>query len=72
MGGPYAIADMLDRQNNLILELLSKHEQLSSSIQEVRSELRETTKTVGKLMENKATSSKEEVEKKGIIHLRSQ
>ena len=35
--GSYHLADMLDRQNNLILELLSKHEQLSMSLQEVRS-----------------------------------
>ena len=41
-GGSHRLADMLDRQNNLILELLSKHEQLSMSLQEVWSELRET------------------------------
>lgn len=65
-GGPTAVgshrlADMLDRQNNLILELLSKHEQLSTSLQEVRSETKET---VGRMVqENKATSNKDEVEK---------
>lgn len=53
---------MLDRQNNLILELLSKHEQLSASLQEVQSELRETKETVGRMVqENKATSNKDEV-----------
>ena len=30
--GSYRLADMLDRQNNLILELLSQHEQLSLSL----------------------------------------
>ena len=48
-GGSHCLADMLDRQNNLILELLSKHEQLSMSLQEVRSELRETKETVGRI-----------------------
>ena len=63
--GSYCLADMLDRQNNLILELLSKHEQLSTSLQEVRSELRETKETVGKMVqENKATSSKDDVREK--------
>lgn len=63
-GGSHRLADMLDRQNNLILELLSKHEQLSMSLQEVRSELRETKETVGRMVqENKATSNKDEVEK---------
>ena len=63
--GSYRLADMLDRQNNLILELLSKHEQLSTSLQEVRSELRETKETVGKMVqENKATSSKDDVREK--------
>ena len=65
--GSYRLADMLvlDRQNNLILELLSKHEQLSTSLQEVQSELRETKETVGKMVqENKATSSKDDVREK--------
>ena len=63
--GSYRLADMLDRQNNLILELLSKHEQLSISLQEVWSELRETKETVGKMVqENKATSSKDDVREK--------
>ena len=39
---------MLDCQTNLILEQLSKQEQLSTSLQAVRSELRETKETVGK------------------------
>ena len=56
---------MLDCQNNLILEQLSKQEQLSTSLQEVRSELRETKETVGKVVqENKATSSKDDAREK--------
>ena len=60
----HRLADMLDRQNNLILELLNKHEQLSTSLQEVRSELRETKETVGRMVqETKASSNKDDVEK---------
>ena len=59
-GGSHRLADMLDRQNNLILELFNKHKQLSTSLQEVRSELRETKETVGRMVqENKATSKVE-------------
>ena len=54
------LADILDRQNNLILKLL-KHEQLSTSLVEVKNELQETKGTVGRMVqENKATSNKDE------------
>lgn len=55
---------MLDCQNNLILELLNKHEQLCASLQEVLSELRETKETVGRMVQvTKASSNKDDVEK---------
>lgn len=62
-GGSHRLVDMLDRQNNLILELLSKHEQLSTSLQEVRSELRETKETVGRMVQENKASNKDEAEK---------
>ena len=47
----YRVTDLLERQNRLILDLLDKHENLSSSIQEVKSDLKETRATVKKIIE---------------------
>ena len=47
----YRVADLLEKQNQLILDLISKQESLSSSIREVKSDLKETKVTIKKLSE---------------------
>lgn len=49
--GSTSLADLIQRQNQLIMELLSKQDSMTSAIEEVRHDLKETRSHVDQLME---------------------
>lgn len=52
------MSDLLERQNVLMLQLLDEQKKLSSSIQEVKEELKDTKDTVAKLMAAQESNDK--------------